>query len=713
MQNFWNKFKDSLFSQKETPTPERPILSVHAIALRKSQALFLPANRWRDKAVQSRLQMEAMNLGFMFNEQAINALAAQPEQQQVVFGILQQLVGADKTWEPMYPNFPAQVFEMDEVELYLNAIIHYWSYGQWKPQYTKDTRLPRFHQSSFKIIGLLSENEFMGIFTQILSANSSLPQMDKDILWSYLAHFEQDVLFERMPEVIPFKETLCQLVADSMSCDYPELAALGVKTSTDILRVATRWSGGDISLAENTKFRLTRAQRRWIVNQLEPVINASDLVRHRKKWKRLFHCLHVGIFKHIPKTQALAQQIRQGKIETDRSQVEAMLRSGKLEQLLPILQQKPGEFARRLDHLLRGFGQPQLVLNQFKSIVSAVDTRVLLQLLGHFNYRLQVSKKHDGQPHAFLRVAIPKGQIALVKVLRQIIPAISVELIQEVLDTIEKTLSQRFSSLPSLGRVWIDPQLKKAPIPLQMRTAPEGLKVMQRGTRLPLSKDPILRFFVHWIGEDIDLSACFLTSDMVFHSAITYYGLKCTTGYRAVHSGDITHAPPPKGACEFIDIDLDSITDPSIRYIGLDVRVYSGQEFPLQQANVGWMLRQKDGQQGEIFDAQTVEQRIAIGASARSCMVAFFDIQEREVIWLDLLGSSHYLMGGNNVASNRYNIEELLEAAIHFKTASLYDLFAMHARARGSLVSSASEAETIFSPEMVFNYLEVMAEYMK
>ncbi len=33
----------------------------------------------------------------------------------------------------MYPNFPESVMEENEMQLYMNAIVHYWSYGTILP----------------------------------------------------------------------------------------------------------------------------------------------------------------------------------------------------------------------------------------------------------------------------------------------------------------------------------------------------------------------------------------------------------------------------------------------------------------------------------------------------------------------------------------------------------------------------------------------------
>ena len=42
----------------------------------------------------------------------------------------------------MYPNFPQQVAEASDAELFVNAILHDISMGSWLPEYEKAPRLP-------------------------------------------------------------------------------------------------------------------------------------------------------------------------------------------------------------------------------------------------------------------------------------------------------------------------------------------------------------------------------------------------------------------------------------------------------------------------------------------------------------------------------------------------------------------------------------------
>jgi len=112
----------------------------------------------------------------------------------------------------------------------------------------------------------------------------------------------------------------------------------------------TYLSGGDISLAENTKFRSwKRIERRAFLKMLERVINRDDIARHGEKWKRAFHGLHLGDYaKQFPKSYAIASLLRNGKIITYNSRVEQAIKTQDSEILIKLLKSRPGELARRL-----------------------------------------------------------------------------------------------------------------------------------------------------------------------------------------------------------------------------------------------------------------------------------------------------------------------------------------------------------------------------
>ena len=65
------------------------------------------------------------------------------------------------------------------------------------------------------------------------------------------------------------------------------------------MRLAVSFSGGDLSLAENTDFKLSNGQRRLIMALLDNVKSSmgEDMLRNKEAWLRLSKTLHIGAYK--------------------------------------------------------------------------------------------------------------------------------------------------------------------------------------------------------------------------------------------------------------------------------------------------------------------------------------------------------------------------------------------------------------------------------
>ncbi len=636
--------------------------------------------------ISTALSASMMQIGFIPSKKLMASINQLNEDEagklyKELVSVLRKAKGANVRYEPMYPNFPQQVMEASDVELFINAILHYWTFGEWKPDYEKLPREISFEQTTFKEIDVISEEEFSQIFGELLSSNESLSESDKKTIKWFIDN-GSDLSVEKE---IPFKENLCY-VAGLMLEKGKNISNL-IKTATDVLRVATALSGGDVSLAKNTKFKsFPRSTRRIFAKILENVASEEDINRHRGKWVRLFHSLHIG--EYSEKLFALAKKIRNNeKIETFNGRVQAAINDMDINAATELLVQRPGEFARKIDHLLRLDDQKEdLVLSRFDDVVHKINTRVLLQLLGHLKIRDKNTNK---------RVVFPKGGTQRATIVRSHLPALSSDVVTRLSYSILDTLIDRFSQLENLGKVWVDQELDNCPLPTQQRSASEGLFQVARGTKLPFGDKGTLRFFIYWIGQDIDLSATLHDEKFNVIEHISYTNLR-SAEYQACHSGDIVQAP--HGASEFIDITIDDAVKYGARYVVMNVLVYNGPTFAEhKKVYAGWMTRSKPNS-NEIYDPKTVEQKIDITADARNCVPVIFDLVERKAIWVDLTTSTRAFYGGNNIESNRASIQETLEAMVNLDNKiSLYNLFMLHGQARGEIVDSKEDADVIFS----------------
>lgn len=637
---------------------------------------------------------------------------------------LKQMVGDHRDFTPMYPNFPEQVMQASEAELYFNAMANYFGFMLSDmlnrpdlvvlPKFEKKTRplLQEFHD--LRWINLGSEGDLCEVIARLLAANGSLSSDDKALIRWFAATRDIQPL---LPETISQKETLAFVVA-SMSdptCLLPQ-----IKTATDVLRIAVAMSDGDVSLAEPTKFgRFSKAERRLILGLLEScgATMTEDMRRWKDRWIRLGERLHPGDYKNrFPRAIVAFDVIRNDlPIETFNSKVEGAIKAREGDQLIGMLSSRPGEFARRLDHVIRTQSKPRDVLNAFAEVAPSVSTPVLLQAWRHFNTRDSISS----------RAFFPKGDAAKVQLAKGTLPPIPEGLAGEAAREIRSVLVARFGKLSPLGNVYISEDLKYQVVPFSQRSASRALRTVSRGSSFELPAGDTIRFYCWWknIGTravaehdysergrvDIDLSVVMYRQNWKMLSNIAYYNLRNDMGH---HSGDITSAPD--GACEFIDISLPAVCERQARYVVMTVMCYTRQSFTaMPECFAGWMMRQKPNS-GEIFEARTVKDKVDITAPTSICVPVIIDAKDRRVYWVDLgLRTAAQIV---NAATHSVGMSDIGRAIVDLNKPTLYDLLHMHAEARGTLVDDRTQADHVFGVYQgdvtAFDQDVIMSEYL-
>ncbi|MES2465197.1 MAG: TerD family protein [Armatimonadota bacterium] len=623
---------------------------------------------------------------------------------------LKKTRGAHKSFKPMYPNFPRQVMDMSQVRLYFNALVHYWSGGKLFPATEVKERLPLLDMVELTRIDLGSQREFEALFAQIAASNTSLSEQDKEDLQWFVETYS-DTIRSLMPEAIPQKENLAFVASLLMRHTMDTAAVLQpfFKTATDILRLALALSGGDVSLADSTKFRtFSRKERRLLLSLLERLPGVTeDMLRWKGRWIRLGEKLHPGEFASRYPNAASAFQVLRDNLPfaTFNSGVEEALAKKNVGSSVAKLSLRPGDFARRLDHLLRISKSDQDdVVTAFAAVASRVSTPFLLQVMNHFEVR---------NDRSGLRVFFPKGNLAKAQGILNTLPDLPEAVCERVSLVCREALEARFRALSPLGRVYIDENLRDYPVPFAMRSASKTLRSLVRGSRLPLPLGcSVLRFFVWWKNgadtTDIDLSAAMFSAEFRYIDVLSYYNLK---GFGGVHSGDIVDAP--NGASEFIDVTLEKLRTAGVRYVAMTLNSYSRQPFvQLPECFAGWMARQEPDS-GEIYEPKTVQDRVDLTADTRIALPLVIDVVAEKVIWCDMALRNHPRWQ-NNVHGNLSGVQLTLQSLVDLKRASLYDLFALHTAARGEQVSAPEEADTLFSVEAGTPYRqeEIASQYL-
>ena len=655
---------------------------------------------------------ELMQFGYMLDQGAIMNLAEASKSDAVKFhnetiSWLKTMTGSTRSYKPFWKGFPEEVMKKSETELWLHQIVHYMSNGKYEPsEWTKERKVA-FEHPSYTILTAGTEEQYGEIFTSLVSVNSSLTPDDLETVKFFVEEWHKGLVELKFPDVIPFKENLCTLAG--MRLNVP------VKTVTDVLRIAVHMSGGDISLPavppaqirmnrwstaksdnpyrELFKFKkFTRSERKYILGLLENTnCDVKEFVLKDNRWIRLGEILHPGEYtSKFPKAADLFDQIRNTKVQSWYGEVDAEFKKSYRDGILK-LAERPGEFSRRFDALIRNTGAAnvQALFNVLSIVAPKVSNKVLYEMISHFEKR--------GEAVTDRTVTI-KGARKTTKL--PDLPPIKQEYLDKIEEIVKGALNSKFALLDKLGKTWIDEELKKIPLPSNMRSMSSALKPVIRGQRIPIGNEDtkVIRAYVHWFdergSEDLDLTATLLgetpTNGKGKVMRIGWNGDKNTP--QGCYSGDVRHR---QGACaEYIDIDIKGCLNSGYKYVVLDVRNFNGGSLAnLKDCVFGYMEREKP-KANEIFVPATLSNSIRLQSASANTIVVVIDIEAREYIFLDID------QDGIPVASA--NVTEILAAIkpyTELPKVSVYDLLTMHAMQRGTLVFEREEAETVLEFE--------------
>lgn len=660
-----------------------------------------------EKAMVVSIVKNVESLGFTFDKELFENLLTYPKNEIEMFytdfiAKLKPLVGADKEYNPMYPNFPRQVVEASDAELFINAILYYWTFGEWMPEYEKDERMPLFDETKLTILTVGNTNDILDIFKNLVSSKTNLSTQDKADIEEIIATYSN--FYDYLPDEIPLKENVAligKLILNKVAIKNATAIQKYYKTATDILRLVTALSDGDISLATDTKYRsLRRCERRMVMDLLAGCGNIlEDMYRYQYQWIRIGEIIHPFEFtaKRYKSVNNAFNNLRNGKKPLFvPGRVQAAINVKDMQTAAILLKDRPGDFARQLDKLLRDASNKNYVVNCFREVADKVSVPVLLQVRQHFKDR------NNGNP---IRVFFPKGNLARAISIPNELPAVDDKICKAVVKICDNAIIEQFKSKDFMGNVYIDESMRNFLVPFNQRSASTGSKSLVRGSRVGLNENAeAVRAFIWWTNSngrvDIDLSAAIYDENWNYVEHISYTRLR-SGKMKAYHSGDITNGGNVngKGVAEFIDINVDAVAQ-SGRYVAFQVYSYTGQKFSeLPNCRFGWMERE-DVNSGEIFEPSTVDMSIDVNAEGVTAIPVIFDCKTKEFIWCDMnlaMSQNRYSCWGNNLESNMRGVTAVCYAMTHLSKPNLYSLIVFNAMARGMMVDNRNDADIIFS----------------
>jgi len=703
---------------------------LHEIYLRRRKSIIVKKGTSNNKKLASALNADLSTLGYTLAGDAIKLIATLNETQitslhKGLISNLSSYVGSNVHHIPLFRDFPNNI--PDDITFLIERYIGYLQnefgltrnakllscghfvdtqafdltnfgacpicemrvpmneLGEAKPRPTLDEVSP------LKIIRLGDKESLYKIFTQLIGSKVPISETDQKDVATFIEDVKLDDLLEYIPSSITLKENIAILVGNLLknyeTSDHIVKAALitFIKTATDLLRVLTALSEGDVSLASNVKFRnFKRSERVLFLSILEDIASGKncveDMLRYKGKWIRVSEKFHPGEYQvKFPKAFGAFNILRENiKYETFASKVESGILNKKSEVMKTMIQ-RPGEFVRKLDKLLRTF-DVDVVMENLEKILPKISTNVALQLTSYFSNRNKMMTDK--------RIFFPKGQISKLYVIDEERTKLSANVCEKVELMFINELLSRFSKLDSLGNVSINSELQNYLVPFAMRSASKSLSNIPRGSAVQFDNSNTLRMFIHWMQKDdlavdLDLSCVFYDTNWNLIDQVSFTHLS-TDG--VVHSGDLRSAQKPNGSSEFIDVDIKKVLKNRIRYAVMQVYNYTEQTFvDMPICFAGFMERQSPNK-GAFHEARTVKNKFDLKGASKTAIPMIFDLQESRAIWVDLsfVTAPQY----NCVEMNARNFTLVAKSMIGLKylKPDLFKLSALHAASRGSEV---------------------------
>ena len=694
--------------------------SINSIAIRHLNGIHIAKNTTNN--VNETLSIEELatlikkfeGYGYIFSKEL--AIAISKEERNVIIDKLKAVIKviedfkSDKNYTVFYKNFPDEVINMSEIDLYINQILHYWI--GYLPSNSENIIKEDVEPSKLvkaTELKLIDDEIIEKLFIDLLSSNVTLSEQYLDDV-CVLTHSKSVEELENYMEYIQMKETLTTL--SSYVLRKKGVLIGNFKTATDILRLIAKISKVELNNKHIHFAYFSRTKLSQLMNKLEDLKNIMpDINRYSKPWHSFFKLYAKKInFNKYPKVRKVVDMLF-GDISyiTERGKINEQIKK------LPIMSEEDldnfvkeftifyGDYVREILSLLNKANENQYekLLIGLENCVTKVNTRILFQL---YDRVINLQEKDNLVP----RLVNSKGKWRRLKESINL----SDELLNRVLEIVEDGIKIQLKEKESLGKIYIDEDYKNIMLTTSEKDSNVSLRPMTRGSRIAFNPNAeVLRFFVAWknLDEkimkefkvkygrvDIDLSALSFDKDFKFKRVVAYYNQK-EMGF--AFSGDITDAP--QGALEYIDIyDLEKQKKNGTRYILMQIRSYNGYTFKeINSVYAGVMeLTSNEAKEKKNMYSTAITQGFQIMSPQITTNTILVDLVKFEYVWLDMNMANYKVDTFQNSLTYEEipHLNDLLKYFMKKQYVTMYDLLKLNADVRGMLVENKEEADITF-----------------
>ncbi len=720
--------------------------------LAKKSVFFVPKGEENNERLAATALKNISDLGFTLSQEGYDNLKTATteditEWYRNTVNELLELTGGNHEYKPFYPNFPDEVIEGDEFEMFIDQIAHYWlgyrPEGIDKNEGVKSleehplTVLDTKEATTENIINRASE-----MFNSYLRTKQNLSNSQTEYITKFIECVPN---WNDYVEKIENRQLLCTLYAAAIygqkdTSNFPTLV------TNDFLRIAAianNFKGQNVDLSQsildsleslyneegiNTLKSIPRKTRKFIVEGLSNQKNLEeDVARNKNQFKALFKLIHAGEYKNIAsdKFNEVVTKVRQNqKLETFYGKVEKAFKDKDLIRAIDILKTRPGEFVKAINRILTAEGEGLDTLKDvFVHLLKTCDD-VFAKARPEDLYNL--AKYIEGRSRENkLPIHNVKGRL----IIGEKKPATLWEdITNQIREKAIKGIVEQISVGKNWDKVYIEPNMYNMKMPLGIKDTSDAMKSYGKGSAIPIEKNDDdkpknIRLGVWWTNTkdgkvDVDLSADFYSNETpddpnTYKNEFTlnYQNMNSTLSkeHNCYHSGDITDGGDinKEGVAEFIDIDLKKLKEKNISFVRVYANIYSapGVDAFRELPNCEFTIQERDDLSiSEKYDIKAVKQHSKITTEGLATTPCIIDVDKERIIWIDEPDRRVHISQNINSQSAYTSLMAMIDKYCYYEGVSMGEIVAAVAQKIGAeIVDTPEKANQIFSMEQYDN----------
>lgn len=616
--------------------------------------------------------------------------------------------GRDREWSPLFPNFTDRNQSMNSFINCLHQIVHYLSHS--RPQ-TRD--LARgVKASNIATLTVVDSDTFIGDLVKEHSARSAgLTKRDMALITA-LASFDGFVdSFNRVFTSWNNGEVASAWINAKDANGtfvFPDAVVLRtmVRNADDLLRIVlARYSvvspysnnreaydRAVVHLSDKDSSHVVmtsapKAFRRGVAYRLADVCSgyeADRLIRRNRLWRKVAKSLHLGDF-DVARREF---DIINGNVEyrTFNSDVEKAIADDDARGFVTLLAMRPGMLMSR-------------VVKAASMCVTKRDVTFLLETLLDKGVRAPIKNviaARGAVTGATGGSAINRAAGRNAHVRSETI-ALSDDARVAITAILDKVLSIQLGRIDApKGPVGI--KGADFPFPTVVRDSSAHSSFMFRGQSVELGDDDAVRVFMHWYNTDdrsidLDLAMAFYDEDKQHVDTVSWNSLG-DVGYSRF-SGDLTNAPRPRGAAEFIDIYRNEALARGVRYGVMTVTSYTG----TKMSNIDHMygVAPVDSSDGQNFDTSTAKYTATCESPSTMVVACVIDLVDNVFRSVDTVVDSVHCMG--SFVRNSDSVHAILDSMGSGMTVA--EVLTLWAEAHGQTVDETVDVDMALVRSMI------------